>query len=298
MMKNNEPTGVVFNIQKFSVHDGPGIRTVIFLKGCPLKCYWCANPESQRMKPELLWHRAKCTNCLKCLKSQDQKIRAPFQDGGASLLKFANPDCSDFCPTRALERVGKTMTISQILNEVESDEVFYSRSSGGITLSGGEPLLQSTFTIELLKRAKEAGLHCAIETCGYVEWTVLENACCYLDYLFFDIKSMDDVKHIEHTGVSNKKIVTNFVKVSERFKHIPICVRTPIIPEFNDNEKDILDIINLIKGRHNVTYEILPYHRLGEEKYHSLGQIYPMQQKELKPETMSKLKIILSKEGY
>ncbi len=275
----NKKNGIIFNIQRYSVHDGPGIRSIVFLKGCPLTCQWCANPESQHRQPELAYNDYKCigtSECQYCLticpagaiqKNQD-KIRIDRK-------LCTNCDlCADSCPSKALNMYGKSMSVNEVLDTVEQDSIFYSRSGGGMTLSGGEPLLQADFATELLKEAKRRRINTTIETCGYADWEKVEQVCQYVDNILFDIKSMDSSKHKEFTGVPNEKILDNFQRLCNRFPNTPITVRTPVIPGFNDTEQDIVAILNFIKGIPQVRYELLGYHRLGEPKYIYLGKDY------------------------
>jgi len=182
------------------------------------------------------------------------------------------------------------MSIEEVLREVESDSAFYRRSDGGMTLSGGEPLLQAEFAINLLKEAKSHGLKTAIETCLCVEWLVLEQACHFLNTVICDIKCIDPLKHKRHTGTTNEQIIGNFEKMCSQFPQLPILARTPIIPGFNDSEADVVAIIDLIKQFPNVNYELLPYHRLGQPKYLSLGREYPLGDVKLSDEVFNHLK--------
>ena len=272
----------VFNIQHYSLHDGPGIRTNIFLKGCPLRCKWCSNPESQKLKPEIFYNNKKCIDknqCGYCIRnceynaiSFDKEDKAIINRGKCvNCLK-----CSNVCPTKAISTQGKIMTIKEILDIVEKDSVFYSRSTGGLTISGGEPLMQGDFTINLLKEAKKRRINTAMESCGYADYSILKACAENLDMILFDIKSLNDEKHKEYTGVSNELIIENFNKLCIDFPKLNKCVRTPIIPHFNDNEEDEKLIKRLLENKENVTYELLPYHKFGIGKYESLGRKYLM----------------------
>jgi pyruvate formate lyase activating enzyme len=274
--------GRIFNMQHYSVHDGPGIRTIVFLKGCPLSCSWCSNPESQLPQPELAYNVNKCIGlqeCGRCLKvchygaigkTENNKISIDRERCQKCFL------CVPECPSKALHTFGELKSINEVLKVVEADGMFYARSGGGMTISGGEPFMQAEFTIELLKEAKRRRINTAIETSGYTDWAILKKACQYLDTILFDIKSMDDDKHVMFTKVSNKVILDNFKKLCEEFPRISILVRTPVIPGFNDSEEEIMAIINHIKDRPNVSYEILPYHPLGQPKYDYLGREYTL----------------------
>ena len=201
MSINKNKYGYVFNIQQFSVHDGPGIRTVVFLKGCPLHCAWCANPESQNASPELAWSSSKCMGCHLCVDTCPQQAISQGEHGEIKINRnLCNKcfKCTEACPTNAISVFGKKMSIKEVLSEVESDSAFYSRSEGGMTLSGGEPLLQADFAINLLKEAKRHGIKTAIETCGCVEWSVMQEACQSLSTIIYDIKCIDSSKHEKH----------------------------------------------------------------------------------------------------
>ncbi|MEW6663243.1 MAG: glycyl-radical enzyme activating protein [Bacillota bacterium] len=276
--------GCVFNIQQFSVHDGPGIRTIVFLKGCPLKCRWCSNPESQFSQPELAYNENKCIAthecglCLQaCSKGAIKEAESRNKVRVNRKLCINCGECAKVCPAKALEILGKYMNVKEVLKIIQEDTVFYARSGGGLTLSGGEPLLQAEFACELLKEAKSSGMDTAIETCGYTEWHNLEKVCGYLDTVFYDIKCIDSEKHKRFTGVSNDKILFNLKKLSRCFPRMPVIIRTPVITGFNDTEEDISAIIDFVKGVPNAKYELLPYHRFGEIKYHYLGREYPLE---------------------
>ncbi|MHC1728134.1 MAG: glycyl-radical enzyme activating protein [Syntrophobacteraceae bacterium] len=276
------PYGFVFNIQRYSLHDGPGIRTIVFLKGCPLRCRWCSNPESQRLEPELGFNEGKCIGAEQCaLCARECPSGAVKQSNGGRVRidrKLCREcfTCAEVCPARALTVFGKLMTVDEVVRAVEADGVFYGRSGGGMTLSGGEPLAQAGFAIQLLAQAKRRRIDTSMETCGFAEWADLEEACLYLGSIFFDIKCIDAEKHKEFTGVSNERILENFQRLCESFPELPKYVRTPVIPGFNDSEKEIEAIADFIRGRPGVEYELLAYHRLGTPKYGYLGRDCPL----------------------
>jgi len=288
--------GYVFNIQQFSVHDGPGIRTLVFLKGCPLKCIWCSNPESQYHQPELAYNSNKCIGTNKCIRCIEICTSGAIKTTADNKIIIDRDLCSnclqcvESCPPNALNVYGKLMSIDEVLKVVEKDSVFYSRSGGGISLSGGEPLFQPEFAIALLKEAKRRRMNTTIETCGYTNWSDLESACQYLSLIIFDIKCLNSDKHKKFTGVSNKIILNNFKKLCDNHPDLPKLVRTPVIPNFNDTEEDINAIIGFIKDKPNVTYELLPYHRLGQPKYEPIGSEYLLGDIKLDEEKMDTLK--------
>lgn len=275
-------TTYVFNIQHYSLHDGPGIRTTVFLKGCPLRCRWCSNPESQNLQPEIFYNSNKCIEnklCNSCTNICDINAITFGEDNKPIINRYKCNNClkcSEMCPSGALNAQGALININKILDIVEKDSVFYKHSEGGLTISGGEPLMQGEFTVNLLKQAKKRRINTAIETCGYGDYEILKRCAENLDTVLFDIKSLDDEKHIKFTGSSNKLILENFNKLCSDFPKLKKCVRTPVIPTFNDNVKDIGEIAEFLKDKSNVSYELLPYHKFGEGKYKSLGRDYPM----------------------
>lgn len=289
-------TGIVFNVQKYSVHDGPGIRTIAFLKGCPLACRWCSNPESQRVQPELAYNRDKCLTfdqCVRCLevcapgaihKADDNRPRIDWQICNQCLL------CTDACPSKALTSYGERRTVADLIDAVEEDGAFYSRSGGGLTLSGGEPMHQPEFAVALLAEARRRRIHTAMETCGHCRYEDLAAAAAHLNTLLYDVKTMDPGLHREYTGVSNERILENLARVREEFPDLPILVRTPIVPGVNDNEAAIAAIVDFIAGMPNVRYEMLPYHRLGKPKYGYLGRTWEMGDTPLEDGVMRRLK--------
>lgn len=271
--------GLIFNIQKYSVHDGPGIRTVVFLKGCPLSCQWCSNPESQSFSPELAYNRNKCITVSECLicaeicpagslvRGEDDKVSVNWDTCTHCLA------CTDVCPAGALITYGQEKTVREVIDEVEQDATFYARSGGGLTLGGGEPLAQPEFALALLQEAKQRYIKTAIETCGYVSTEIILKACNYCNTLMFDIKSMNEVKHQQFTGQGTKRIQKNLIAVRDAFPKLPIRVRTPVVPGFNDTEEDIQAIVDFLQDL-DVEYEVLPYHRLGTQKYSNTGREY------------------------
>ena len=291
-MKNS---GAVFNIQKYSVHDGPGIRTVVFLKGCPLRCKWCSNPESQKPQPQLAYNPNKCLtleHCVRCLevctagsihKGKDGRVEIDRETCTECLL------CTKACPPLALNPYGETMTVDQVIQKVEEDSAFYSRSGGGMTLGGGEPLHQPEFAIDLLKEARRRRINTAMETCGFCRWEDLQTAAGYLHTLLYDIKSMDAERHKAFTGVSNELILDNLNRVREALPKLPILIRTPIVPGFNDSVEDIRAILQHIQGLPNVRFEALDYHRMGKPKYEYLGLEFPMGDQKLAEEKIRRI---------
>jgi len=288
--------GFVFNIQRYTLHDGPGIRTMVFLSGCPLRCPWCSNPESHPVRPTLALKLDQCIGTRECglciqacppgaiAATEDGKIRV---DRGSCDLCFA---CTPVCPSQALHAFGSLRSVSDVMAAVEAEGVFYARSGGGMTLSGGEPLLQAEFALALLREAKRRKIDTAIETCGHVDWAVLKEAAGYCNTVLFDIKCMDPPKHLQFTGLDNALILRNLRKLVDAFPRLTLIVRTPLIPGFNDSIRDITQVIEFLMQWPGVKYEVLPYHRLGMPKYHYLGREYLPGDVVLNPETEKALK--------
>ena len=273
---------LVFNIQNYSLNDGPGIRTIVFLKGCPMRCRWCCNPESQEYKKQMSYIRKNCIGekeCGYCKQSCHQKAISFDKEGKAVIKRDLCTDClscTKVCPARAMKQQGKPMEISEIIDQVLRQELFYHHGEGGLTVSGGEPLSHGDFLIRLLKEAKKHRLHTAIETCGYAPYEVLKEALDYLDVIFFDLKSMNDSKHKLYTGKSNKRILNNFRQLQKEHKNTKIIARTPVIPGFNDTIEELEEIQHFVAQGKDISYEMLPYHRFGKGKYEMLGRDYPM----------------------
>lgn len=270
-----EMEGVLFNIQRYSLHDGPGIRTIPFFKGCPLSCKWCSNPESQRPQPELIFKKSDCIRCGKCIeacKQQALSVSNAFFIDRERCIQCGK--CTQVCPTQALEMKGKRMTVADVMRELQKEENLYRRSGGGITLSGGEPLAQPDFARELLKACKEKGWHTAIETTGFTTPEVIAAVFPYVDLALTDIKAINPAVHLANTGIENSQILENLLRISFLTKTI---VRIPVIPGVNDNSEEIHNIAEFARLMSNVdTLHLLPYHSFGENKYGLLGRIYPM----------------------
>ena len=279
--------GVVFNIQRFSVHDGRGIRTVVFLKGCPLHCRWCANPESQAAKPELAFSQEKCLGLQACGICRQLCPQSRSETGKPILAGFQHADlklqeklASD-CPAQALHLYGRNMEIAEVLEQVQQDEAFYFRSGGGMTLSGGEPFYQPEFAVGLLREARKRHIHTAVETCGCTSWEILQEAAPLLNQVMFDIKLLDEDSFQYWCGRAGQQgmaghILANLEHLATDFPRLPILVRTPVIPKVNDDPDIIRAIHQAVCHYPQVKYELLPYHEYGRSKYEALGRDYPM----------------------
>ena len=265
--------GLIFDIQRFSTTDGPGIRTVVFLKGCSMQCFWCHNPEGINAEEELEYNKSRCINCGQCIEVCPQHAHFYTEEG---LHEFDRSKCNlcmlcvEECDAGALRKVGKEYTIEECFSEIAEDIPFYKRSGGGVTLSGGEPLLQAGYIKKLLKRCKEEGIHTAIESNLSLPWNSLQTILPYVDLVMVDIKHMDNHKHIEGTECSNQKILENLKMLNNQ--QVQLIVRTPVIPGFNDTRENISQTVDFLYGMQNLMYyELLSYNALGCEKAPRIG---------------------------
>lgn len=277
--------GIVTNIQRFSIHDGPGIRTTVFLKGCNLRCFWCHNPETWNPKPELQLFLNKCIGCGECFNRCPNNAHVMI-NGERQFLRnrcVGCGICTETCYAEALVLVGEKMTVDQVMQEVLADKAFYESSNGGITLSGGEPALQADFSYALLERSKHEGLHTAIETDANYHWDVMARLLEVTDLVMTDIKHMDPVIHKSCTGVTNQLILENHRRLMTTDK--PVILRTPVIPTVNANDADIAAIAQYVHELCEIrkssapdvpcpSLELLPFHRLAADKYRSLDLEY------------------------
>lgn len=307
MTSDAETRGLVFHVQKYSVHDGPGIRTLIFFKGCPLRCRWCSNPESQAGRVELGSNADKCLGCSSCVRACERraltltphgvvldKTACPLGEGPCETNadSAGQPPCVRACPARALTVYGVWRTVDDVLAEVEADSVFYNRSGGGLTLSGGEALAQPAFALALLREAKRRRIHRAVETCSLVPRDVLLEACGLIDYALMDVKCLDAERHKAFTGADNERILANIRAMRAAYPRLPMHIRTPLIPGFNDTPDEIRNIAAFAREVGAVRYELLAYHRMGEQKYRFLGLPYPMGDAELDEARFDRLRAV------
>ena len=267
---------MVFNIQKCSIHDGEGLRTLVFLKGCPLRCKWCANPESQSYKKEVMEFPRKCIGCGICQKVCPQAISSlegyPTIDRSlcTNCLK-----CAETCYAESKKIVGKEMDAEEVFREIYKDRFFYREAGGGVTFSGGEPLTHARFIKEVAKKCKQYGINTAMESCGVGNYEEFKDLLPYIDSMFMDIKHIDPDKHKQLTGYGNEEILKNIQRIAA--SGIPITIRTPVVPGCNDSIENITGIAEFIAEIPGIKeYEILPYHELGKSKYTALGRTYEL----------------------
>jgi len=289
-------TGTVFNIQRYSIHDGPGIRTTVFLKGCPLNCWWCQNPESQLSGQEMIFWGDRCIGCGAC---------STICPSGAIKIKNGIPvtekekcilcgKCIEKCPAIAREMIGEKLTTEEVIKEVEKDLVFYEESGGGVTFSGGEPLGQSEFLESLLNGCREKKIHIAVDTSGYISWEILNKISSKVDLFLYDLKLMDNERHKKYTGVSNEIILENLKKLSS--VHNNIFIRFPIIPGINDDYQNIRKMGEFLSSLEIAQVNLLSYHHIGIDKYRRSGMTYKLA--DIRPpseEKLSEISVILRK---
>lgn len=294
-------TATIFDIQRFSVHDGPGIRTLVFFKGCPLRCEWCSNPESHSAARELTFFARRCIGCGGCVDVCPRGAILLGEDGKAHIDRercIVCDACAEACCSSACAVTGQSMTVAEVLEQVAKDAVFYRLSSGGVTLGGGEVTVWSPFAKELLAECKAAGINTAIETCGYADWSRIRPLLRHTDLVLYDIKHIDPAVHLRRTGASNDKLLANFERVARSGTRV--VVRVPVVPGFNANQKAMRAIARFVATCANpdVAIELLPYHRLAAEKYGRLGRSYRLAS--VKPpsrKTMDSLTAVIEGEG-
>lgn len=268
-----ERTGLIFNIQKFSIQDGPGIRTTLFMKGCSLQCPWCSNPEGLSSEREIMVGERKCIRCGKCAEACSTGAIS-FENGARTIdwsLCTNCLECGKVCPSHAIQIVGEHKTVDESFKVAAQDKDFYKTSGGGITVSGGEALLQWEFVRDLFRKCKDAGFHTALDTSAYCPWGNMEQVLQYTDLVLFDVKHMDPGKHEEKVGISNDLILENLEKASNTTK---IWLRIPLVPGFNDSEQNMHETAELASKTGAEKISLLPYHDWGKDKYSGLGKQY------------------------
>jgi pyruvate formate lyase activating enzyme len=284
MLNNGDSEALVFNIQGYSVQDGPGIRTTVFLKGCPLRCQWCSNPESQTSSRDVMQVRTKCVKCYRCIKlckngaisfpKNTETEAFPVIDH-AVCCNCTDHICVQGCYEDAIEDVGVPTTVSEVMDTLLADEPFFRQSGGGVTLSGGDPLQHEEFDRELFKQCRENCIHTAVETSGYVSWEKFKPVLDYTDLVLYDLKHIDPIAHKEFTGVSNELILRNLERILTETS-VSVVVRVPVIPCANDSDDDMKAIAQFANKIGVREVDLMPYHRLGTGKYAGLGRTYPL----------------------
>ncbi len=276
--------GWISHLQKYSLHDGPGIRTTVFLKGCPLDCWWCHNPENRSPNPEILVVESRCIRCGECVEVCPQTVgqasslpSLPNSNDGAARRDELHCTlcgaCIEACPAGARQLVGQRWSVDQTLHEILKDSIFYDDSQGGVTFSGGEPLMQPQFLAALLAACRDHGIHTAVDTCGYGPQETLLDLSPLTHLFLYDLKVMDEAKHLQYTGVSNRPILDNLKALAHL--HSNIWIRIPIIPGLNDTEADLEAMAELVISLPNLRQvHLLPYHQTGIAKFKRLGQVY------------------------
>jgi pyruvate formate lyase activating enzyme len=272
--------GWVFDIKRYAVHDGPGVRTAVFLKGCSLSCVWCHNPESIHPQPEICVYPQRCIGCRACVEVCPNNVHQ-LGDNGEHMLERERctlcGKCTEACYAEALVMVGKRMTVEEVVEVLREDRAFYEASQGGVTLTGGEPFLQGRFAAMLLKACKAEGLHTAVDTSGHISWAVIEESLPYIDLVLYDLKHPHPQQHKQYTGATNELALEHLRLLSQ--VGVPIEIRIPVIPTVNDSPELMAAIGRFIAPLNNiVAVRLLPYHRLAGSKYAGIGRSNTMPQ--------------------
>ncbi|RAO99853.1 pyruvate formate-lyase [Petrotoga sp. 9PW.55.5.1] len=296
----SEKHGLIFDTKRYAIHDGPGIRTTIFFKGCPLNCWWCHNPEGIEYHEELMYFEYQCMHCGTCYEVCLENA-IEFDESPKIKRKLCTlcGDCSSSCPTTALRMVGETRTVDEVISEIEKDILFFDNSEGGVTFSGGEPLYQNTFLLKLLKECKKKGIHTTLDTSGFASKKVFASVIEHVDLFLYDLKLIDENEHIRYTGVSNRVILDNLRYLANKRKAEDIIIRFPVIPNITDtnrNVEGILDFISSLKGIKEI--DLMPFHDVSE-KYYRLDKKYKMDNQESPTKKrLLEIKEKFEKKGY
>lgn len=298
---NNELQACIFDIQPYSIHDGPGIRTTIFFKGCPLHCLWCHNPESNEHQSQLMYYGAKCTGCGSCIRHCPKG--AIYENNGKVAtdrsLCTGCGQCSAACLYKAREVKGTLMTVDEVFDQAVADRMFFEASGGGVTVSGGEPLAQPGFVAALMKKLKTEHIHTAIETCGYASWENVKNVLANVDLVLYDLKAMDSGLHQRLTGVKNEGILSNIKAIRNELKK-DVILRIPVVPGYNDSRENIEATAVFVKEALEAAppIHLLPYHSLGDSKRESLENLEePLDIRPPEDERMQEIKALMEKYG-
>ncbi len=268
-------SGFIFDIQNYAIYDGPGIRTCVYFKGCPLRCWWCHNPESHKLKPEMGYWEDRCVLCGACVDAcpNDALVLETDRVSRNRDLCTVCETCARVCPNEAMEKIGYEITTDEITEKVIRDKVFYETSGGGVTITGGEPTFQKEFLFKVLESLRDAGIHTAIETCGYFSEDLIGPLVEKVDIFLYDLKHIDASKHREATGAGNEKILNNFAKILTEVGTERIIPRIPLIPGFNTDSASISDIISYLKSvKYDGSVHLLPYHTWARGKYKKIGR--------------------------
>jgi len=273
-------TGIITNIQRYSIHDGPGIRTVIFFKGCPLHCLWCCNPETQSFLPEIEFIKNLCGQCGKCIQvcevnAVNTDLNCKEEEKINRILCTVCGKCAMSCPNQALRVIGEQTNVEEVMRVVLKDKSFFRRSGGGVTLSGGEPLSQPRFAQEILKQCHKNNIHTAIETCGAVSRKVYEDVISIVDLFLFDLKILDLEDHKRLTGAINTEILENLQWLIDNFASV--ILRLPLIPGINTSKTNLIEIVRLVKLFNIEEIHLMPFHQMGRDKYRHLGKTYALE---------------------
>ncbi|MBN1581750.1 MAG: glycyl-radical enzyme activating protein [Anaerolineae bacterium] len=300
--RDRTPRGVVFNIERYMVYDGPGIRTVVFFKGCPLRCLWCDNPESQRPGPELMVFEAKCIGCGRCLEVCPSGAIA-MADTDKAVVDLsrckASGKCVDACPSEALVMSGQVMTSDKVMDEILKDDVFYRRSGGGVTLGGGEPTAQPEFARDILRQCRERSIHTAIETCGCSSWETMATILRHTQLVYLDLKHMDPAEHVKLTGRRNDLILENATRILHLADQgsLEVIVRCTCVPGYNDSTENITNVAAFLARSRVDRLELLPYHELGVPKYAVIDREYGLRDLEVDDKHLHDLSEIVRSHG-
>jgi len=268
-------SGLVSNVQRYSLQDGPGIRTTVFFKGCPLDCWWCHNPEGRKPRPEMVVWETRCARCGECVRVCPVTSGKPPADGPPvppSQCELCG-ECIEHCPTGARQEIGRRVTVAELLREIMADTVFFEESGGGATFSGGEPLMQADFLLAILEACRRRGIHRALDTCGFAPPDTLRRAAALADLVLYDLKLMDESQHLQFTGVANRLILDNARMLGQA--HRNLWIRVPVIPGVNDHQENLAALAAFVRELPGVRQvNLIPYHRTGLAKVARLGGQY------------------------